>query len=59
MGTIFEIIIASEKDEYQLRTLTEWLFENLDQFEKMMSLFIEGSDVDYKAKLVLCNNSEI
>ncbi len=51
MGTVFEIIISSEKDEYELRVLTEMLFENLDRYEKLMSLFIDGSDVDYINKL--------
>jgi thiamine biosynthesis lipoprotein len=46
MGTIFEIIIYSERDEFFLRSLTEQLFEDIDKYEKSMSLFIQGSDID-------------
>jgi thiamine biosynthesis lipoprotein len=46
MGTIFEIIIYSERDEFFLRSLTEQLFEDIDRYENSMSLFIQGSDID-------------
>jgi thiamine biosynthesis lipoprotein len=46
MGTVFETLIYSERDEFFLRSLTENLFAELDRYEREMSLFVEGSDVD-------------
>ena len=47
MGTVFEILIYSDRDEFLLRSLTEGIFENLNRFEQLMSRFIEESDIDF------------
>ena len=47
MGTVFEVLIYSERDDYFLRTLTEQVFEELERYEQEMSVFIEGSGVDF------------
>ncbi|MFC2075768.1 FAD:protein FMN transferase [candidate division KSB1 bacterium] len=46
MGTVFEIVIYSDRDEFFLRSLTENLFADLDRWEQEMSLFVAGSDID-------------
>ena len=47
MGTVFEVLIYSERDDYFLRTLTEQVFEELERYEQSMSVFIDGSDVNF------------